>query len=65
MEHKTLNSEQNKELNTGTKRWGFWFESEGKNGYTFEIEAETSNDAYDKADEIYGPQVAGMMYEVI
>ncbi len=59
--------EESKQLNIGvvTKRWLFWFESEGKNGYTFEIEAKDSNDAYDKAYESYGPQVAGMMYQVI
>ncbi len=48
-----------------TKRWLFWFESEGKDGYTFEIEAKDSNDAYDKAYESYGPQVEGMMYQEI
>jgi len=48
-----------------SKRWLFWFESEGKEGYTFEIEAEDSNDAYDKAYDSYGPQVAGMMYQII
>ena len=59
--------EEKKQLNIGgvTKRWLFWFESEGKEGYTFEIEAKDSNDAYDKAYDSYGPQVAGMMYQVI
>ena len=46
-------------------RYLFWFESDGKDGYTFEIVAKDSNDAYDKAYESYGPQVAGMMYQVI
>ena len=56
-----------KKLNTGrvSKRYLFWFESEGKDGWTFEIEAEDSNDAYDKAYDTHGPQVAGMMYQVI
>lgn len=45
------------------KRWLFWFEDEGKNGFSFEVEAKDSNDAYDKAYDSYGPQVAGMMYE--
>ena len=48
-----------------SERYLFWFESEGKDGWTFEIEAEDSNDAYDKAYDTYGPQVAGMMYQVI
>lgn len=48
-----------------SKRYLFWFESEGKDGWTFEIEAEDSNDAYDKAYDTHGPQVAGMMYQVI
>ncbi len=47
------------------KRWLFWFESEGKDGWTFEIDAEDSNDAYDKAYETHGPQVAEMMYQEI
>jgi len=52
-------------LHSVTKRYLFWFESEGKDGWTFEIEAEDSNDAYDKAYDTHGPQVAGMMYQVI
>ena len=59
----------NENIANVTKRYLFWFESEGKDGWTFEIEAEDSNDAYDKAyDKAYdthGPQVAGMMYQVI
>ena len=47
------------------KRWLFWFESEGKEGYSFKIEAKDSNDAYNKAYNSYGPQVEGMMYRVI
>lgn len=58
---------KNKGLNIPivTKHWLFWFESEGKEGYTFEIEAKDSNNAYDKAYDSYGPQVAGMMYQII
>lgn len=52
-------------LGVVTKRWLFWFESQGKNGYTFEIEAKDSDDAYNKAYDSYGPQVTGMMYQVI
>jgi len=52
-------------IDSVTKRYLFWFESEGKDGWTFEIEAEDSNDAYDKAYDTHGPQVAGMMYQVI
>lgn len=47
------------------KRYLFWFESEGKNGWTFEIEALNHNDAYDRAYDTHGPQVAGMMYRLL
>ena len=57
--------EGNSFLHSVTKRYLFWFESEGKDGWTFEIEAEDSNDAYDKAYDTHGPQVAGMMYQAI
>jgi len=53
------------DLHNVTKRYLFWFESEGKDGWTFEIDAEDINDAYDKAYDTHGPQVAGMMYQVI
>jgi hypothetical protein len=51
-------------IGDATERYLFWFESEGKDGWTFEIEAKDSNDAYDKAYDTHGPQVAGMMYQV-
>lgn len=64
-EHNLENNEKALHIGVVTKRWLFWFESEGKEGYTFEIEAKDRNNAYDKAYDSYGPQVAGMMYQVI
>lgn len=52
-------------LHSVTKRWLFWFESEGKDGWTFTIKAKNSDEAYDLAYEEYGPQVEGMMYQEI
>lgn len=48
-----------------TNRYLFWFEDEGKEGWTFEIEAKDSDEAYDKAYETHGPQVEGMMYQLL
>ncbi len=55
----------NVDLASVTKRWLFWFESEGKDGWTFTIKAKNSDEAYDLAYEEYGPQVEGMMYQEI
>ena len=52
-------------LHSVSKRWLFWFESEGKDGWTFTIKAKNSDEAYDLAYEEYGPQVEGMMYQEI
>ena len=43
----------------------FWFDSEGTSGWTFEIEARNSIEAYAKAYNAYGPQVEGMIYKQI
>lgn len=43
----------------------FWFEHEGKDGWTFEIDAKDYDEAYEKAYAIHGPQVEGMMYELL
>ncbi len=48
-----------------TNRYLFWFEDEGKEGWTFEIEAKDSDEAYDKAYDTHGLQVKGMMYQLI
>lgn len=48
-----------------TNRYLFWFEHEGKEGWTFEIEANDSDEAYEKAYDTHGPQVEGMMYQLL
>ena len=48
-----------------TNRYLFWSEDEGKDGWTFEIEANDSDEAYDKAYDTHGPQVKGMMYQLL
>ena len=48
-----------------TNRYLFWFEDEGKDGWIFEIEAKDYEEAYDKAYETHGPQVEGMMYQLL
>ena len=48
-----------------TNRYLFWFEDEGKEGWTFEIEAKDYEDAYEKAYDTHGPQVEGMMYQLL
>ena len=52
-------------LHSVTNRYLFYFEDEGEQGYTFEIEAKNPNEAFDKAYESYGPQVEDMMYRPI
>ena len=46
-------------------RYLFWFPNEGKEGYTFEIEAKNHIEAFRKAYNNYGPQVEDMIYELI
>ena len=48
-----------------TNRYLFWFEDEGKEGWTFEIEAKDYDEAYEKAYDTHGPQVEGMMYQLL
>ena len=48
-----------------TNRYLFWFENEGKDGWTFEIEAKDYDEAYEKAYDTHGPQVDGMMYQLL
>jgi hypothetical protein len=48
-----------------TNRYLFWFEDEGKGGWTFEIEAKDYEEAYEKAYDTHGPQVEGMMYQLL
>ncbi len=47
------------------QKYLFWFEDEGKDGWTFIIEAMDSEEAFDKAYDTHGPQVEGMMYQLI
>ena len=63
---KTINeAEGNAVLPLVTNRYLFWFEDEGRDGWTFEIEANDSNEAYEKAYDTHGPQVEGMMYQLL
>jgi hypothetical protein len=59
------NQQGNGVLPCVTNRYLFWFEDEGKEGWTFEIEAKDSDEAYDKAYDTHGPQVEGMMYQLL
>lgn len=52
-------------LSDVTNRYLFWFEDEGKEGWTFEIEAKYSDEAYEKAYDTHGPQVENMMYQLL
>ena len=55
----------NEDLDDVTNRYLFWFEDEGKEGWTFEIDANDSDEAYEKAYGTHGPQVEGMMYQLL
>ena len=57
----------NKPLNIArvTNRYLFYYEDEGVKGFTFEIDVNLREDAINKAYEIYGPQVEGMMYRPV
>lgn len=46
-------------------RYLFWFEDEGKEGWTFEIEAKDHEEAFDRAYDTHGPQVYDMMYQLV
>lgn len=48
-----------------TNRYLFWFEHEGKEGWTFEIEAKNYDEAFEKAYDTHGPQVEDMMYQLL
>jgi hypothetical protein len=58
-------SKQNGELIEVVGRYLFWFEEDGKDGWTFEIEAKNHQEAYKKAYETHGPQVEGMLYQLM
>lgn len=47
------------------QKYLFWFEDEGKYGWTFIIEAMDSDEAFEKAYDTHGPQVEDMMYQLI
>lgn len=46
------------------KKWLFFYEGE-EDGWTFTVEADSYEEAYDKAYEEWGPQVQGMYYKQI
>ena len=62
---KNITNVGNEVLADVTNRYLFWFEDEGKDGWTFEIEAKDYEEAYDKAYDTHGPQVEGMMYQLL
>lgn len=47
-----------------TSRYFFFYEGE-EDGWTFEVEAKDHEEAFDKAYEMWGPQVEDMYYRVI
>ena len=59
------NQQVNGVLPCVTNRYLFWFEDEGKEGWNFEIEAKDYDEAYEKAYDTHGPQVEGMMYQLL
>ena len=60
-----LSFKNNEVLPHVTNRYLFWFEDEGKEGWTFEIEDKDYEEAYEKAYDTHGPQVEGMMYQLL
>lgn len=62
-----MNTPQNPQLHkhSVTNRYLFWFEHEGKEGWTFEIEAKNYDEAFEKAYDTHGPQVEDMMYQLL
>ena len=67
MEHENLNKQETAQLGIGgvISRYLFWFEDEGKEGWTFEIEAKDHEEAFDKAYDTHGPQVYDMMCQLV
>lgn len=62
----TINeAEGNAVLPLVTNRYLFWFEHEGKEGWTFEIEAKNYDEAFEKAYDTHGPQVEDMMCQLL
>jgi uncharacterized protein YcnI len=55
----------NEVLSDVTNRYLFWFEDEGREGWTFEIEDNDPDEAYEKAYDTHGSQVEGMMYQLL
>ena len=55
----------NNKKNQLRNQYKFWFEDEGKKGWTFIIKAKDYNDAYEKAYKTHGPQVENMIYQLI
>lgn len=45
-------------------RYLFFYEGE-ESGWTFEVEAKNHEDAFDKAYEMWGPQVEDMFYKIL
>lgn len=43
----------------------FFFDHEGREGWTFTIQANNYDEAFDKAYDTHGPQVEDMLYELI
>ena len=52
-----------KDDETLSNQYIFWFEEDGKEGWTFIIEAKDYGEAYEKAYDAYGPQVDDMVYQ--
>lgn len=64
-EWRKKNLSKNNFLADVTNRYLFWFEHEGKEGWTFEIEAKNYDEAFEKAYDTHGPQVEDMMYQLL
>ena len=58
-EHKSLSCQ-----NAETSRYLFFYDGE-EDGWTFEVEAKDHEEAFDKAYEMWGPQVEDMYYRDI
>ena len=61
-----INESINPALRVGgvTSRYFFFYEGD-EDGWTFEVEAKDHEEAFDKAYEMWGPQVEDMYYRVI
>ena len=55
----------NNKKNQLTNQYLFWFEDEGKEDWTFVIEAKDYDEAYKKAYHTHGPQVENMIYQLL